>query len=217
MNGEGLIRTPKCADLIYDVGLHHGEDTVYYLKKGFRVVAFEAEPDNVRICKERFGQFIDRGQLTIVEGAIVDSDWLKAGRSTVTFYKNQEVSVWGTVSTDWAERNTRLGTLLTRIEVKAVSFEEALRQHGVPHYMKIDIEGAEADVAEVPFSAVSDRLKTVVMEFHPEFIEMRGVSPSDVLRRFEAQGLKIHTNGYTGPLANLATDGIAHYYVMTPH
>ena len=34
----------KHADLIYDVGFHHGEDTAYYLKKGFRVVAFEAHP-----------------------------------------------------------------------------------------------------------------------------------------------------------------------------
>ena len=35
---------PKYSDLIYDVGFHQGEDTAYYLKKGFRVVAFEAHP-----------------------------------------------------------------------------------------------------------------------------------------------------------------------------
>jgi hypothetical protein len=34
----------KHADLIYDVGFHHGEDTAFYLKKGFRVAAFEAHP-----------------------------------------------------------------------------------------------------------------------------------------------------------------------------
>jgi hypothetical protein len=34
----------KHADLVYDVGFHQGEDTAFYLKKGFRVVAFEAHP-----------------------------------------------------------------------------------------------------------------------------------------------------------------------------
>jgi hypothetical protein len=29
-------------DLIFDVGFHRGEDTDFYLKKGFRVVAVEA-------------------------------------------------------------------------------------------------------------------------------------------------------------------------------
>ena len=36
-------------NLIYDVGLHLGEDTEYYLKKGFRVIAFEANPELVDI------------------------------------------------------------------------------------------------------------------------------------------------------------------------
>ena len=39
-----LDKEPKQDDLIFDVGLHRGEDTEFYLKKGFRVVAFEANP-----------------------------------------------------------------------------------------------------------------------------------------------------------------------------
>ena len=45
---------PKHLDLIYDVGMHKGEDTDYYLQKGFRVVAFEANPDLVNLCRTRF-------------------------------------------------------------------------------------------------------------------------------------------------------------------
>ncbi len=62
----------KKKNLIYDVGLHKGEDTDFYLKKGFDVVAFEANPDLVKHCKERFINEIQTGQLVIVEGAIVD-------------------------------------------------------------------------------------------------------------------------------------------------
>lgn len=32
------------AQLIYDIGAHLGEDTDFYLKKGFKVVAIEANP-----------------------------------------------------------------------------------------------------------------------------------------------------------------------------
>ena len=35
----------KHYDLIYDVGMHKGEDTEFYLSKGFKVVGFEADPD----------------------------------------------------------------------------------------------------------------------------------------------------------------------------
>jgi len=31
-------------DLIFDIGANNGDDTAFYLKKGFRVVAIEADP-----------------------------------------------------------------------------------------------------------------------------------------------------------------------------
>ena len=49
-----FLQPQKCQDLIYDVGMHQGEDTDYYLKKGFRVIAFEAEPNLVASCQKRF-------------------------------------------------------------------------------------------------------------------------------------------------------------------
>jgi FkbM family methyltransferase len=113
------------------------------LRKGFRVVAFEADPDLIASCKERLGKFLDDGQLTIVEGAIVSPDLIKAGQKTVRFYKNCDVSVWGTACVDWAERNARLGASSSVIEVDAINFADEMKKHGVPHFMKIDIEGCD--------------------------------------------------------------------------
>ena len=101
--------TPKNEDLIYDVGMHEGEDTHYYLKRGFRVIAFEADPKLVKYCRSKFSEAIEKKHLTIVEGAIVDRD-LEDGQRTVKFYKNNSVTSWGTVSDDWAQRNELLGT-----------------------------------------------------------------------------------------------------------
>lgn len=133
----------KHRDLVYDVGLHKGEDAEFYLRKGFRVIAFEADPDLIASCKERLAEFLDSGRLTIVEGAIVDPNLLRDGRTTVRFYKNSDRSVWGTVCAGWAERNVRLGTASSVIEVDAIDFADAIRKHGMPYYMKIDIEGCD--------------------------------------------------------------------------
>jgi FkbM family methyltransferase len=134
----------KHNDLIYDIGMHKGEDAEFYLRKGFRVVAFEADPDLIVSCKERLKEFLERGKLTIVEGAIVPAEPNGTFPKTVRFYKNRDVSVWGTVLADWAERNACIGTPSSIIEVKAVDFSGAIRKYGVPHFMKIDIEGCDA-------------------------------------------------------------------------
>jgi FkbM family methyltransferase len=127
------------SDLIYDVGMHKGEDTDFYLKKGFRVIAFEANPDLVTECKLRFSKEISAGRLTIVEGAIVGPNVSKP----VKFYKNIEKSVWGTVVDDWLERNDKQGTSSVVIEVSPIDFALCLKQYGIPHYMKVDIEGMD--------------------------------------------------------------------------
>jgi FkbM family methyltransferase len=143
MSMKDLVNTPKHKDLIYDVGMHKGEDAEFYLRKGFRVIAFEANPDLVNFCKNRLKEYIDRGQLVIIEGAILDQDAIDAGRKKVPFYKNHDVSVWGTIRVNRAERNVRLGTSYHTIEIDAVNFAGVIQEHGMPHYMKTDIEGAD--------------------------------------------------------------------------
>jgi hypothetical protein len=59
-------------DLIYDVGLHKGEDSEFYLKKGFRVVAIEALPALAQIVTERLRPYLDSGQLVILNVAIAE-------------------------------------------------------------------------------------------------------------------------------------------------
>lgn len=138
-----LADTPKHADLIYDIGMHTGEDTEFYLRKGFRVVAVEANPELTRQGRERFADFVAGNRLEIVEGAIVDTRPGEAPAATVPFFSNDAASVFGTVNAEWAERNSRLGAPSHVIDVRALDFASVLREHGIPYYMKIDIEGAD--------------------------------------------------------------------------
>jgi FkbM family methyltransferase len=133
---------PRQSDLIFDIGMHRCEDTEFYLKKGFRVVAVEANPSLVREARMRFDRFVGEKRLTIVEGAIVDPAAME-GRTKVRFHRNDERSEWGTVVADWAHRNASLGASSTIVEVDAVDMVDLLNRHGIPYYMKIDIEGAD--------------------------------------------------------------------------
>lgn len=126
-------------DLIYDVGMHKGEDTEYYLKKGFRVIAFEADNELVEENKKKFSKPITEGALIIVEGAIVDEPTL----DKVRFFKNLDNTAWGTTDLNWAIRNENLGARNQEIEVHAIDFSKSLERYGIPYYMKIDIEGAD--------------------------------------------------------------------------
>ena len=130
--------------LIYDVGMHKGEDTDYYSKKGFRVVGFEADPYLVKYCKKRFSDRIRKGELSIIEGAIVTKDISGEDQETVKFYRNKDSSVLGTVSPGWANRNEMLGTVSEIVEVPIVDFAACLAEYGIPYYLKIDIEGSDS-------------------------------------------------------------------------
>jgi len=134
--------TKPVRDLVYDVGLHQGEDTAYYLAKGYRVVSFEADPQLAGDCRRRFGAEIAEGRLTIVEGAVDVS-----GATSVAFYRDSQRSMWGTIDPSWVGRNLASRTHET-VVVKTVDFTEQLTHTGVPHFMKVDIEGADLDCIE---------------------------------------------------------------------
>lgn len=129
---------------VFDIGLHKGEDTSFYLKKGFQVVAFEADPDLVRLCKIRFKDEIARERLHIVEGAITS----EPGSGPVRFFKNDRNSVFGTLHPEWNARNEAVGLGGQVIEVNRVDLASCFERFGVPHFMKIDIEGSDTVVTD---------------------------------------------------------------------
>ena len=52
--------------LIFDVGFHNGDVTAYYLCRGHRVVAIEANPVLAEEGRRKFHAEIESGRLTLV-------------------------------------------------------------------------------------------------------------------------------------------------------
>jgi FkbM family methyltransferase len=124
--------------LIFDIGCHTGEDSDFYLRKGFTVVAVEANPTLCARLKQRFCDQIAERRFFLVEKAIAE----RAG--DVRFFINVNATIWGTIREDWARRNARRGARSEAITVPSIRFASLIEEFGVPYYLKIDIEGADA-------------------------------------------------------------------------
>ena len=118
-------------DLIYDVGMHAGHDTDFYLSKGFRVVAIEANPTLASAARQRFADSIRRRQLTILNVGITDQP------GVLPFYINEQIDEWSSFNRDYASR----GFPVREINVEICTISDVVNRHGVPYYAKIDIEG----------------------------------------------------------------------------
>jgi FkbM family methyltransferase len=125
----------KCDDLVFDVGMHRGEDTERYLRQGFRVVAVEANPALVDLATQRFDRAIASGRLTIVGAAVAEQ------RGTVELAVFDEHTVWSSVDRRFIARNLAMNQRCHMVTVPAVRFNDLLSEYGVPRYLKIDIEG----------------------------------------------------------------------------
>lgn len=123
-------------DLIFDLGFHDGSDSRFYLGKGFKVVALEANPTLVEKGQQVFRNEIERGQLTIVNRALT----AQKDSGPVSFYVNMDKDDWSSTSKTWAEKG---GHHVQHITVQSTTTEDLIAEFGHPYYIKCDIEGED--------------------------------------------------------------------------
>ena len=119
---------------VFDVGMNNGDDSAYYLSRGCRVIAVEANPVLAELARERFRTEIASGRMVLEAVGIVD----RPGK--IPFWINEERSVFSSFDRAKAVRD---GMKCHPIEVTCVTFDMLLKRHGVPDYLKLDVEGAE--------------------------------------------------------------------------
>lgn len=117
--------------LVFDLGFHIGQDTDYYLKKGFWVVAIDANPLLIEEGRKKFAEYIDTGRLVLINIGIGERS------ETLPFYVNKTLS-------EWSSFDKKIGTSRGEyyvIDVQLVSLRTIVEKYGTPYYLKADIEG----------------------------------------------------------------------------
>ncbi len=128
-----------CSGLVFDLGFHNGDDTAFYLAKGFRVVAVEANPELVSAGRKRFPAAIGDGRLALLQQAISDAV------GEIDFFIHPHKSDWSSVFQAMAESD---GSQAKRVTVSTTNLTTLVGEHGVPNYLKVDVEGCDSLVAQ---------------------------------------------------------------------
>jgi FkbM family methyltransferase len=123
--------------LIIDVGVSDGQDTAFYLAKGFKVVGVEADPSAYSRLLDQFAPELARRDLILINRA-ADA----ASGNTVKFKPNI-AHQGGSRIVHEPEHQTGVGVEAGMVDVETVSWPELTSIAGVPYYCKIDIEGSE--------------------------------------------------------------------------
>lgn len=126
-------------DLIFDIGCNNGDDTDFYLRKGFRVVAIDADKALCDEVSKRFSAEIHSGRCEVIYGAVSER-----GGDTLRFYICDEQTEWNTCDPYFVQRNEKVGVKYRIVDVPTINVAELMESRGTPYYLKIDIEGADA-------------------------------------------------------------------------
>ena len=164
-------------NLIFDIGANEGAKTDVFLRLGARVV--DVEPDGAcsRSLEERFLQLRIRPRpVTIVNRAVSN----KLG--TEEMLVDGPGSAVNTLSPKWAETLKQNKATFTYAHcglefkqtklIETTTIDELITQHGVPFFVKIDVEGHELSALRglhrpVPFLSFEVNLP----EFRPEGLQ----------------------------------------------
>ena len=138
--------------LIIDAGANIGMSSLYFLNRfpDVRIVAIEADPENMRICRLNLAPFADR--VVLVEGAV----WSSCGRV---------VLMHGEVEWNSHVRNAEPGE---EAGVESFDIPRLIEAGGggPVDLLKVDIEGGESEVFGKNAEKWLPAIKNIVIEFH---------------------------------------------------
>lgn len=129
-------------DLVFDIGAHVGDRIGAFRRIGARVIGAEPQPALLTVLKLLYG----RDRAVVIEPVAVGRD---AG--FVELIVNRDNPTVSTVSADFiaAARgapNWEGQTWDARMPVVMTTLDALIARHGVPAFIKIDVEGFEAEV-----------------------------------------------------------------------
>ncbi len=149
-------------DLVFDVGANMGNRTKVFLSLQARVVGCEPQAQ----CADFLQEVLAReGNFTLVRQALGN----RAGKTEMFVSSSHVLS---TLSADWIGATQQSGRFAayewaTKQAVEVTTLDQAIREYGKPSFIKVDVEGYEAEV----LAGLSEPVDYISIEFVPETIE----------------------------------------------
>lgn len=149
--------------LCFDVGAHLGDRVRTWRHLGARVVAIEPQPACLAMLRRLYGR---DPEVTLLPHA------LGAAPGTATLHISEATPTVSTLSAEWIREvqvDRRFASVRwnDRLEVQVETLDQLIARHGVPAFVKIDVEGLELNVLEgltAPVPALSFEYLGVVSE-----------------------------------------------------
>jgi FkbM family methyltransferase len=153
-------RFVRRGDLVFDIGAHVGDRIAAFRRLGARVIAVEPQPALIKTLKILYG----RDRTVVIEPVAVG-----AAAGKVTLQLNLDNPTISTVSDAFVRAARHAGGWQgevwgKRVCVPMTTLDDLIARHGAPSFIKIDVEGLEAEVLAGlarPVAALSFEFTTI--------------------------------------------------------
>jgi FkbM family methyltransferase len=148
--------------LVFDVGANKGTYVEMFQELGARIVAMEPNP----ALHERLNILAQRGNLVLEKCAVGD----RPGTATLNVCSDPGMS---TLSDRWLKtaQTSEIHSGVTwnaTVEVPVTTLNDLAQKHGIPHFVKIDVEGFEKET----LLGMSFAPQGLSFEFHVDLMDI---------------------------------------------